>query len=275
MQLPNIIWPLSQLGTDVLNGAACTMFALAHWVAAVTGQPINDADVLASYEREIIFRRRPAGLTVPEGFFAANAAGWVPTGTTIRRTHDLSRLAYGPIIATYEMRYNSRKTANDGIIDNTGAIQGRHTMLIIGWDGEHVVLANSWGPDWGDRGIGRMPLEIHDRSVLEMWQVVVPGQPSTPAEAAKAASEAIPDDLADQVAAVQRNLIALGYKGLPTSATIIMPDIIRRSMAGDLTPDQERAKSNLAHVYVMLLLQGINDAQINAVHAATTNGGIQ
>jgi hypothetical protein len=272
MIMPTILWPLTQLGRDVVNGGACTLFAIAHWLVAFAGNSIDNEAVLAAYETEIQFRSRSTGLTVPEAFFAAHRAGWLPPGTTLRRTHDLTRIVYGPIIACYQLRYNSQSATPDGTFINTGSVLGRHTVAIIGWDGEHIVFANSWGSHWGDNGLGRMTPEQHNDAILEMYQIVVPGHPSTPAEAAKASSEAVPPELADQIVAVQRNLQALGYPGLPTTATIIMPDIIRRSMAGDLTPEQERAKSNLAHIYTMLLLQGLDDAQINAVHAAKSGG---
>jgi hypothetical protein len=270
--LPNIIWPVKYLAADVVNGAACPVFAIAHWVAVVTGQQIPADDIQAAYEQERDFRGREAGLTIPEAFFAAYRAHWLPAGATIRRTSELSRIAYGPMLVSYRVRSNFQHTGQDGIIDDTGASLGTHTMLLIGWDGEYVILLNSFGTAWGDGGIGRMRLADHQAALIEMWQIVVPGQPSNPQEAAKAAADAIPDTLADQVAAVHRNLQVLGYDGLPTTATVIMPDIIQRSMAGELTEEQERAKSNLAHVYTMLLLQGIADEQINAVHAALAQG---
>jgi hypothetical protein len=141
---------------------------------------------------------------------------------------------------------------------------GSHAVCLLGYDGAYLRIANSWGSDWGASGFGRISLGDHIYLSTEMWQVIIPGQPSTPAEAVRAAAAGIPQTLRDQLAALHLNLLALGYRGLPADADLIMPDIIRRSMTRQLTADQERAKSNLAAVYLLLVQAGMDAARINA-----------
>jgi len=66
------------------------------------------------------------------------------------------------------------------------------------------------------------------------------------------------------VRSIARNLDILGYQ-LPGDSRTIMADIIRRSMAGQLTPAQNDARRDVTDVYLILSGSGITDAQINAV----------
>ena len=46
-----------------------------------------------------------------------------------------------------------------------------HSVSIIGYDNEKKVLKffNSWGKDWGDRGIGYLPYDYVKRFLVESW----------------------------------------------------------------------------------------------------------
>jgi len=269
MMIPRIDWSATVTpGQDAEGSGACTVFAIAHWLQAVTGSRPDDAAAIAAYQAELA-KRYPAGgvnrLTMPEGFFAAHSAGWLPPGTTIRRTHDLDRLAYGPLLAAYSVTSGwHNRDPERGLVSLSGHLIGSHAVCILGYDGIHLQFANSWGRDWGAAGFGRIRTTDHIYRCTEMWQVVIPGQPSTPEEATRAAAAQIPQTLRDQLAALHLNLQSLGYPGLPADADLIMPDIIRRSMTRQLNADQERAKSNLAAVYLLLVQAGFDAARINA-----------
>ncbi len=269
MIIPRIDWSATVVpGQDAEGSGACTVFAIAHWLEAVTDSRPDDEAVIAAYEAERT-KRYPKGdgtrLTIPEGFFAASAAGWLPPGTTIRRTHDLSRLVYGPLLAAYQVTTGwHTKNSEPGLVSASGDRIGSHAVCLLYYDAEMLGFANSWGRTWGGAGFGFIRLADHMYRCTEMWQVVVPGQPSTPDEATRAAAAEIPQTLRDQLAALHLNLIALGYRGLPEEPDLVMPDIIRRSMTRQLNADQERAKSNLAAVYLLLVQQGFDADKINA-----------
>ena len=267
--IPRIDWSSTVVpGQDAEGSGACTVFALAHWLQAVTGSRPDDDAVIAAYQAERV-KRYPNGegtrLTMPEGFFAAYSAGWIPAGTTIRRTHDLDRLAYGPLLAGYDVTPSWRSPDPEtGLVSVRLDTMGTHAVCLLGYDGTNIRFANSWGCSWGDHGFGLLPAVKHPYICRDLWQVIIPGQPSTPEEASRAAAAQIPQTLRDQLAALHLNLLSLGYSGLPADPDLVMPDIIRRSMTRQLNADQERAKSNLAAVYLLLVQAGMDAARINA-----------
>jgi len=267
--IPRIDWSSTVVpGQDAAGSGACTVFAVAHWLQAVTGSRPDDDAVIAAYQAERV-KRYPNGggtrLTMPEGFFAAYSAGWLLPGTTIRRTHDLDRLAYGPLLAAYSVTSGwLHPDPERGLVSISGDSIGSHVVCLLGYDGIHLQFANSWGRDWGAAGFGRIRTTDHLYRCTEMWQVIIPGQPSTPDEATRAAAAQIPQTLRDQLLALHLNLLALGYSGLPADPDLVMPDIIRRSMTRQLNADQERAKSNLAAVYLLLVQAGFDAGKINA-----------
>ena len=267
--IPRIDWSATvHPGRDAEESGACTVFAVAHWLEAVTGSRPADDAIIAAYQAERVKRYPDGGgtkLTMAEGFFAAYSAGWLPAGTTMRRTQDTDRLAYGPLLVAYHVTTGWLHTDPQwGQVSISGDSIGSHAVCLLGYDGIHFKFANSWGIDWGNDGFGRIRWADHLYRRSEMWQVIIPGQPSTPAEAVRAVAAQIPQTLRDQLAALHLNLLALGYAGLPADPDLIMPDIIRRSMTRQLNADQERAKSNLAAVYLLLVQAGMDAARINA-----------
>jgi len=79
---------------------------------------------------------------------------------------------YGPVVTAF-MVYDDFLSGYDGTTIYMGpkegsAAQGGHAVRILGWGREKVdnvdvdfwVIANSWGPNWGDGGIFRMKIGI-------------------------------------------------------------------------------------------------------------------
>ncbi len=46
----------------------------------------------------------------------------------------------------------------------TDSVVGGHAVLAVGYTDSHVLIRNSWGTDWGDRGHGYLPWSYFDRA---------------------------------------------------------------------------------------------------------------
>ena len=78
------------------------------------------------------------------------------------------------------------ETGKDGVIDiPNGVIYGMHAIPAIGWDDNKVmtvngttytgciIIQNSWGLEWGDKGIGYIPYDVYNwKSVDGFWSFV-------------------------------------------------------------------------------------------------------
>ena len=69
----------------------------------------------------------------------------------------------------------------DGIlqIPDSYANLGGHMILIIGWNETGFIIQNSWGEEWGDKGLGILPYEY---KINEAWGVILNESPSNPAK---------------------------------------------------------------------------------------------
>ena len=56
-----------------------------------------------------------------------------------------------------------RGTKNDAVV-------GNHAMCIIGYSSSHFIVENSWGVEWGDKGLGYVPCELVDE-FFEAWVI--------------------------------------------------------------------------------------------------------
>ena len=65
---------------------------------------------------------------------------------------------------------------------------------------------------------------------------------------------------------LRTNLVELGYD-LPCDSATVTDELLQRSRAGELTAEQERAKGDLADLYIMLGGKGVDDDTIEAVWA--------
>lgn len=262
-------------GDDQGNIGACTVFAIASVVEAVFGRPISNEACISAYHAE---RRRrygggDGGLYITEALFTSVNAGIAPRGTSVRRTASLDTLIFAPLVAVYRITSGWRDVSSSGCLDHSADTEtgDLHAVALVSHgriplDLEIIWNENSWGQSWGYKGFCSMTRAYHLRHLDSLWQLIFPGQPASIAQYEAAQAARLAERLAVPVASIARNLQTLGY-AMPADGAMIMADIVRRSMDGSLNPDQERAKSNLADVYLMLRGQGVGDADINAVAA--------
>lgn len=69
-----------------------------------------------------------------------------------------------PVIfgATLYRSFESELVAATGDVPYPGRLEtpvGGHAMLAVGYEGEQVLVRNSWGPGWGDGGHARFPMD--------------------------------------------------------------------------------------------------------------------
>jgi len=267
---PDIDWRSKcHPGDNQGSNNACAVFAIANWVEAMYGRLISDQDAIDAWYKERMFRYRDAygGLQITEAFAAAYNAGWLLRGTQIRRVSSLQTLSLAPIVAAY--------TGIQWKADHAGRISdgpgtGNHAVLIVGHIANRIWIENSHSSKWGADGFGWMVEQYHVEKCVQLCQVIEPGAPTTEQEAARKAAASLAQLIGDHVTSISRNLAILGYI-LPASGGDVITDVMRRSMAGELSAAQNEAKRDLADAYLILRGQGVTDAQINAVWEVINN----
>lgn len=244
---------------------ACSVFAIANWAECMLGAAISNEEAIDVWraERQMRYGNLSGGLTITEAFAGAMIRGkWMPQGTTLRRVSNIESLPLAPLVAGI-VNIDWQAASSTGMLSKTQS-GTHHASLIAGHMRGMIIIENSHGPEWGQSGFAVMPEPLFPRHCNQLWQIILPGAPATLSEQAAQAAGRLSEQIGDQVKSIGRNLETLGYS-LPGDGRLIMADIIQRSMTGQLTSDQERAKSNLADVYLLLMGSGITDEQINAV----------
>lgn len=105
--------------------------------------------------------------------------------TSYRRVHNLhelkTSLQHGLPVALGIEVYESMESEE---VARTGEIPvpqegeqflGGHAILACGYDDEkkHVIIRNSWGEEWGDKGYGYLPYEYFEAGlVVDMWTAI-------------------------------------------------------------------------------------------------------
>eukprot|EP00033_Pygsuia_biforma_P000061 GCRY01000077.1.p1 GENE.GCRY01000077.1~~GCRY01000077.1.p1 ORF type:complete len:303 (+),score=58.21 GCRY01000077.1:142-1050(+) len=67
----------------------------------------------------------------------------------------------GPVEGTFEVYEDFMHYTSGIYVHTTGQLLGGHAIKIIGWgtdpkEGEYFIVANSWGPSWGEDGFFRI-----------------------------------------------------------------------------------------------------------------------
>jgi len=72
--------------------------------------------------------------------------------------------------------FESREVAETGIVpvpdEMAEEFLGGHAVLVVGYDDEqkYLIVRNSWGPQWGDKGYCYLPYEYYSRGlIVDMW----------------------------------------------------------------------------------------------------------
>jgi hypothetical protein len=266
---PYVDWRSACLPGDCQGESdACTVFALANWAECMLGLPIMDAYAISVWREERQFRygNLNGGLQVTEAFAGAMIrSAWFPRGSILRRVTNLDTLPLAPLVAAIS-------GLDWALIPGSSSLHRvqpdtHHAVLVVADVAGEIWVENSHGPAWGDNGFGRMTHATFARHTVQLWQIILPGAPATLTDVSARAASALASQIGDQVLSIARNLHILGYS-LPGDGRTIMADIIRRSMAGQLTAEQNDARRDVTDVYLILMGSGITDAQINAVWGA-------
>jgi hypothetical protein len=263
---PDIDWRTKCIPGDCQGETdACAVFAVANWVECMLGQPISNEAAIELWraERQFRYRDLDGGITVPEAFAGAMIrVRWLPHGTMLRRVGNLETLPLAPLIVCFtDLAWTLQPGTSLLGRDNPGT---NHAVLAVADLAGYVWIENSHGPRWGENGFARLTHGAFARHAVQIWQIILPGAAATIDEQATRQAEELAGQIGDKVRSIARNLDILGYQ-LPGDSRTIMADIIRRSMAGQLTPAQNDARRDVTDVYLILSGSGITDAQINAV----------
>lgn len=181
---------LSQV-LDQGSEGACVGFAWAGERAArPVAKPTTDADALAVYRHAQTLDEWPgedySGTSVLAGAKAAQARGWLRSYRWAFGLDDvLATLGtYGPVvlgIPWFDSMYDpTPRDARTGRVAATitvsGSVVGGHAILARGVNlrREEVVLRNSWGSGWGDRGDAAVSFADLDRLLRERGEACVP-----------------------------------------------------------------------------------------------------
>jgi len=70
--------------------------------------------------------------------------------------------------------FESDEVAQTGIVPmpkNNEQILGGHAVIAVGYDDkkQFVIMRNSWGDSWGDKGYFYMPYEVFEYLIMDMW----------------------------------------------------------------------------------------------------------
>jgi C1A family cysteine protease len=54
-------------------------------------------------------------------------------------------------------------------------LEGGHAVMAVGYDdnARRLLIRNSWGPSWGDRGYGTLPYEYVEKGTADDFWVLV------------------------------------------------------------------------------------------------------
>ena len=179
-----------RVGDDQRREGACTLFSLASHSEIVTGIEIEDAEVFDAYKRaQERFGIGPdEGMSFHVAFRVAQDFQWFDQTQRITPVNDLSALAEQPMLAAYRVTAAWNHVRSNGCLDHSQShdeVRGYHAVVVVAagritknratedTEGTErfVYIENSWGKDWGWKGIGVMSEELHLEMIEELWVV--------------------------------------------------------------------------------------------------------
>jgi C1A family cysteine protease len=75
----------------------------------------------------------------------------------------------GVIYVTSQVHSGWDKVGSDGVIPSESKIEGGHAFVFVGYDDEGFWLQNSWGKNWGYRGLARLSYDDWLRDGDDVW----------------------------------------------------------------------------------------------------------
>jgi C1A family cysteine protease len=78
-----------------------------------------------------------------------------------------------PVIFGFNVYENYTEADEDGIFPMPyGDIVGGHAIVAIGYTNSNLIIRNSWGTLWGDKGYGYIPFEYLTNDADDFWCLV-------------------------------------------------------------------------------------------------------
>ena len=87
-----------------------------------------------------------------------------------------------PVVISMRLRpgFWNVTALNDLYTDTTGQYMGSHAVLALGYDRDGLLIQNSWGTGWGNRGFGRLSWAVVQQDVTQAWVVNQAFHPNSP-----------------------------------------------------------------------------------------------
>jgi C1A family cysteine protease len=93
--------------------------------------------------------------------------------------HALAALTIAPLIIGIPWYEGMFEPTGDGFLELAGEVAGGHEIAVVGldYDGEYVVILNSWGPSWGASGRAKLRWTALGRLLSEGGDATILGPP--------------------------------------------------------------------------------------------------
>jgi predicted chitinase len=197
-------------------------------------------------------RRRPLG-----AYFRVNHKDLVAMHAAITEV--------GILYATCVVHEGWDNVGSDGVIASSDRSLGGHAFAIVAYDDEGFWLQNSWGPDWGQGGFGRISYDDWLRNGTDVWvarlgaPVTLHDVESTAALHAASAGESAAYAYAD----LRPHIVSVGNDGLlnPGGDYAVTPADLQHIFEDDIP----RVTADWPKVRILLYAHGGLVSQESAV----------
>lgn len=180
---------LNQNGTSACTGNGTANAINSHPLHIAGHRLLRETDALQIYtiatELDEFPGTYPAEDTGSSGLAAAKAAvqlGYINSYRHAFTTEDaLGALQLFPVITGVNWYEGFDYPDAGGYVQVAGDIRGGHEFCILGFQREHtvedslVIALNSWGPDWGKRGLFNFTVSTWERLLSEEGDVTILG----------------------------------------------------------------------------------------------------